>query len=343
MSSSNWHQPTLASRRRWVLFLVAFSSVALLSLAMSRAEWMSTPRGAPATMGAPPPVRAAQRSLPEVATLHEQGTSAYHARLLADEDGLVLVTDAGFTTFRGGRAEEHAMALGPLAALRGDALVFWRSGHLREVALAGGAERALAAVARPPQYLFTSEGRLAWIHTGRGSKTSLETFSGGGARAVYEVEGGVAAPVIHATDIYWVAVSPDASWRIERIALDGQLRTRSAAQHGRPPAMLAVGHDGVYFYAGRERGVRRLTFDLERETSVASGVVCSPLAVSDRVVCAQVGGIFELSGSDTPPLFLASERAGPVTALAATRSRAYWVADNGAERLIVRSIALPER
>jgi len=106
--------------------------------------------------------------------------------------------------------------------------------------------------------------------------------------------------------------------------------------------MLAVSQDGVYFYDGLQRGVRKLTFDLQRESSVFGGAVCSPLAVFDRILCAQVGGLFDIPHSGTAPRFLASERAGPITALAVTASRAYWVADNGADQLLVRAITLPE-
>ena len=41
--------------------------------------------------------------------------------------------------------------------------------------------------------------------------------------------------------------------------------------------MLAMGPGGVYFYDGPERGVRKLTFDLAREDSVQTHVICSPL------------------------------------------------------------------
>jgi hypothetical protein len=71
-------------------------------------------------------------------------------------------------------------------------------------------------------------------------------------------------------------------------------------------------------------------------------VVCSPLVVSSRVVCAQVGGLFEIAPAVRAPRPLAAERAGPITATAATDARAYWVAESGGERLIVRSVALPE-
>jgi hypothetical protein len=136
-----------------------------------------------------------------------------------------------------------------------------------------------------------------------------------------------------------VLQSRDGSWKIGRVDLEGQRRT-TQTHHGRPPAMLALGPDGVYFYDGPERGVRKLTFDLEREAAVAAKVICSPLVVSSRVICAHVGGLFDIPGSNMAPRFLASERAGPITVTAATADRAYWVAENGNGRLIVRSVAL---
>ena len=105
--------------------------------------------------------------------------------------------------------------------------------------------------------------------------------------------------------------------------------------------MLALGQDGVYFYDGPQRGVRRVSFDLQRETPVLTHLICSPLVVSVQVVCAHVGGLFEIPPSARVPRPLASEHAGPITSLAATSDRAYWVAESGDEGLVVRSIALP--
>jgi hypothetical protein len=140
-------------------------------------------------------------------------------------------------------------------------------------------------------------------------------------------------------DVYWVLRSRDGSWKIGRVGRGGEHQLTRAHQ-GRPPASLARGPDGIYFYDGPKRGVRKLSFDLEREDAVATNVVCSPLVVSNRVVCAQVGGLFEVPASGGTPRFLAAERAGPITATAATDDRAFWVAENGNERLVVRSAAL---
>ena len=277
-----------------------------------------------------------------MSTLLEQRTSAYHARLFADPEGVVLVTQTGFTLLRSGEAaEEHTIDLGPVAVRQGSSVVFWRAGWLRQISLSGKNERRLVALTRAPQYLLASEHQLAWIDLERDTGSSLQTLADGAARVVHEAEERVGAAVLRAGVVYWILQSRDTSWRIGSIGLDGQHQTLTAAHQGRPPAMLALGHDGVYFYAGPERGVRRLSFELDREDAVAPRVICSPLVVTDRAVCAQVGGLFDVPPGGTAPRLLAVERDGPITAVAATDERLFWVAESGTDQLVVRTTPLP--
>ncbi|MEO8182780.1 MAG: hypothetical protein ABI895_28440 [Deltaproteobacteria bacterium] len=277
-----------------------------------------------------------------MSTLLEQATSAYHARLFADEEGVVLITQNGFAVFRSGEvAREHSLPLGPVAVRQSGSVVFWRSGWLRQISLGGDQDRPLVALTRAPQYLLASQRRLAWIDVDGKTRASLQTMSGDGVRVVYESEDRVCASVLRDAVVYWVLQSRDGSWRIGSIALDGQHRMLTAAHQGRPPAMLALGSDGVYFYDGPERGVRRLSFELDREDAVATQVICSPLVVSNRAICAQVGGLFDIPSGGTQPRFLVSERSGPVTALAATDDHVFWVAESGDEHLVVRTALLP--
>jgi hypothetical protein len=332
----------VASKHRWILLSGVLSIAALISWASrGPASTPSSPQ-APSKEEPAPAAKNAARPLPEVSTLYEQESSAYHARLFADDDGVVLVTQAGFTTFVAGEAPaRHAVELGPVVARQRGALVFWRSGALRSISLSGGYERELAALPAPPRYLLASEDQLAWIQTLESAGTSLQTLSGGDVRVVRESGESVSAAVLRASVVYWISVRRDGAWTIGRVGLDGQ-HTSTGAHHGRPPAMLALGQDGVYFYDGPVRGVRRLSFDLERETSVLAKVICSPLAVSSGVVCAHVGGLFDIPPSSSVPRFLTKERAGPVTAIAATNERAFWVTEDGNERLVVRTLLLPE-
>jgi len=333
----------VTSKQRRFSFLGVLSLVALSSWAGARLWPATTDAGVPSSDPPQLAVKKTGRDLPEVTTLYERAGSPYHARLFADEEAVVLVTQTGFTTFRAGKApEEHAGSLGPVAVRRGGVLVFWRAGSLREISLSGEGERSLAPLSHPPRYLLASEGQLAWIQAARGTGSSLQTLSAGVVREVYASDDSVGAAVMRGADVYWVLRSRDGSWKIGRVGRGGEHQL-TPAHRGRPPATLAPGPDGVYFYDGPKRGVRRLSFDLEREDAVSSNVVCSPLAVSHRVVCAQVGGLFEVPVSGGTPRFLAAERAGPITATSATDDRAFWVAENGNDRLVVRSAALAGR
>jgi hypothetical protein len=328
------------SKQRRLLFLGALSLVALSSWAGARLWSATADTSSPSNEQPQLAVKTMSRDLPEVTTLYQREGSPYHARLFADEEAVVLVTQTGFTTFRAGEApEEHAVSLGPVTIRRGGTLVFWRAGSLREISLTGEGERSLAPLPHPPRYLLASEGHLAWIQMEPETGTSLQTLSAGSVREVHDSDDNVGAAVMRGAVVYWVLHSRDGSWKIGRVGLDGEHQL-TRAHEGRPPAMLAWGPDGVYFYDGPKRGVRKLSFDLEREDAISANVVCSPLAVSTRIICAQVGGLFELPALGGTPRFLATERAGPITATAVTDDRAFWVAENGNERLVVRSAAL---
>lgn len=333
-----WEPSDRRSKQRRLLLLGAL--VALSSWAGARLWPATTSERLPSSEQPRIAVKKIGRDLPEVTTLYERGGSPYHARLFADEAAVVLVTQTGFTTFRAGKAlEEHTVSLGPVAIRQGGTLVFWRAGSLREISLAGEGERSLAPLPHPPRFLLASEGHLAWIQVERETGASLQTLSAGGVREVYDSDDSVGAAVMRGAVVYWVLRSRDGSWKIGRVGLDGEHQL-TRAHRGRAPAMLALGPDGVYFYDGPKRGVRKLSFDLEREDAVSTNVVCSPLAVSRRVVCAQVGGLFELPALGGTPRFLATERGGPITATAATDDRAFWVAENGNQRWVVRSAEL---
>jgi hypothetical protein len=316
---------------------------ALLLCAHREPQSLPDHHGSPSKEQEQAVARERRPALPALNTLGTQQTSAYQARLFADDDALVLVTQSGWSIFRNGEAaEQHTVLLGPVAVRQASSIVFWRAGALREISLDGANERRLAALTQPPRYLLASERRVAWIHWAPGTGASLQTLSSGAVRVVHQTQDRVCAAILRDAVVYWLVQSGDGSWRIESIGLDGQQRRQSAAHQGRPPALLAPGPDGVYFYDGPERGVRRLSFELDREDAVLKDVICSPLAVSNRAVCAQVGGLFEIRPSGTTPRLLAPERDGPIAALAATEKRVFWLAESGTDQLVIRSLPLPE-
>ena len=68
-------------------------------------------------------------------------------------------------------------------------------------------------------------------------------------------------------------------------------------------------------------------------------MICSPLAVADRVLCARVGGLYELPSSGGAPKSLLSQGAF-ITALAARDHEVAWVSDLGADRLMLERRSL---
>ena len=98
--------------------------------------------------------------------------------------------------------------------------------------------------------------------------------------------------------------------------------------------MLAV-REAVYYYDGNGRELRRLSADLRRDETLASPLVCSPLAVSDRVYCGQVGGIVTWSETDRRTRLLSETGRGPITALAVHGSDVAWLSEAGPERMLV--------
>jgi hypothetical protein len=89
--------------------------------------------------------------------------------------------------------------------------------------------------------------------------------------------------------------------------------------------------------------VRRLGADFQSDVRLASGLVCSPLAVGARLVCARVEGLFEapLEGPGQP-VALTDKPYGLVAALAVDAGRVVWLADTGKEHLTLRELDLPK-
>lgn len=106
----------------------------------------------------------------------------------------------------------------------------------------------------------------------------------------------------------------------------------------RAPAILRLLDHDIYYYDGNGREVRRLSPDLREEEVLVSDFVCSPLAVADRVYCANVEGIFELVSGGRPRPLVTLGLGATVCDLAADGRRLFWIADAGPDRLTVKAI-----
>jgi hypothetical protein len=100
--------------------------------------------------------------------------------------------------------------------------------------------------------------------------------------------------------------------------------------------------DHVYYYDLPSRSVRRVALDLKSETTVADKIVCSPIAaVSERVLCARVEGIFELSEESGAARVLTRKPIGLITAIAGGPKIVAWVNDSGTTKATIRMLRLP--
>lgn len=288
----------------------------------------------------PPPVSRT------ASTLLEWPESAYGTQILIEGSSvLVLTPTAAIRVTEGTPPRSTRVPFGANAAPMTDSIAYWREGALRAVPKDGGEPRTLGSLARPPQRLFASENRLAWLDQAEDGTYSLQTLAGKTPRLLHRTRDHVAAATLLGDRLLFVERGADGSWRLGAVSTgpNGAPAVFSRSHRGRTPSMLVAAPDGVYLYDGPTRSVRRWSAGLERETVIAENVICSPLAVAvpERVVCGHAEGVFEIPGKGKPPRVLAPENAGPIAAVAADERRAVWLVDSGENRFALRALALP--
>lgn len=288
-------------------------------------------------------------SLPEVTTLLAWKESAFLATLRVEEGAVLVLTPTTLIRLQDGAPPEtKELPIGAHPALTRDAIVYWHDGAVRSASPRDGSTRRVIELPRAPQRFVASESRWAWVEVGPEQTFTIKTLEGDTPRTVYQTQEHLGATAMREDQVYFVERARDGSWRVGAVALT-KGRNGGAApasytspRRGRTPSMLAPAPDGIYYYDGPARSVRRLSPDLEQETLFAEGVICSPLAaVTERVVCGHVEGVFEIPGKGRPPRVLAREAAA-IAAIAADRERVVWVADTGADQLAVRAVRLQE-
>lgn len=274
-------------------------------------------------------------------TLMRDRSSAYAATILPRRDEILITTATDVIRVAPDKqVEKIHVQLGDVQVLHDDSIAFFRDGAIRAFSLEDRNERLLFAVEYFVQYLLSSAGRLAWLSHEKQGRYFVQTESAGSVKTLYTSNDEVTWPVLHDETVYFLERSGGA-WRIGRAPLNGSAVKFGKEYRGRVPAMLAAGPDGLYFYDGPKRGVRKLAFDLESEEPIAQGTICAPLAVSSRVVCAQVGGIVDIAHPLAEPRTIARETDGPIADIAATDERVYWIVDRGRDQMTVRSAELP--
>jgi len=268
--------------------------------------------------------------------------SAYRARLDFDGDALVVATSRGVHVVTpGSPVATFAHEFGDVFGLSGSRVVYFREGELWE-SRRGAPATPLGAVAREPSALILNQERLVWLERDVHGPSRIQTFQGGKVRQIAQVEGRIDTLELFESWVFFFEQGPSGTWRLGGAPLDGGASKFTAFRSGRVPSTLEAAAGELFFYDGPTRSVRRISPDLEREAVVHTGVICSPLAVGDRVVCAQVGGLVELPLAGGAPEKLAAQTSF-VAALVTAGGRVAWITDSGRERLEVKVLELPPR
>ncbi|HSC89756.1 MAG TPA: hypothetical protein VLC09_20895 [Polyangiaceae bacterium] len=270
--------------------------------------------------------------------------SAYGPSVAFDgEDLLVFGRDAWFRVAPGREPVRHEGATGPVRAWVGDALVYWEAGKLRRLSTrcSGakcGAGQLLLELARQPEWLAGAGERLAWIERDEGGTYRIRSLRAGRGRQIHESSERLVGLATIGNGVFFVEDSRD-GWRIGAVSLDGGEPRYTALRSGRAPAGL-IGRDDLFFYDGPTRSVHRLGPDFVVDERLAEKLVCSPLAVADSVICAQVGGLVAVPTSGGEARQLISGQTGHITALAANGTHVAWIGEAGEARAVVRVLDL---
>jgi hypothetical protein len=296
------------------------------------------PKPSPEAVEPAPPLQA-----PE--TLLELGERPYGVTLSLDGDAAYLLTStAAYRIAPGSGAARMPLDLGMGPTFTKTSILFWSKGAVRAVSKQGSDPRTLVKVEHEPQRIVASaDDRFAWLdRDDKTGKFTIQTSKRGKPHVLYSATGLVSTPVMLQDWVFFVEVGVDASWRIGGVSLDGGAPAFSKPHTGRAPGVLVAQGD-LFYYDGPRRSVLRLSPDLLHEEPVVEHFICSPLAVSDRLLCAQPGGLFEITFDTHVPRLLGNSPRGPISALAATATAVVWVDDigkSGEDKLAVRKLAL---
>jgi hypothetical protein len=261
--------------------------------------------------------------------------SAYHTSIALDgEAAYVLTRNALHRVGKGGQRSEVALDLGFGAAVAGSFIVFWSQNSVWRVSKGGGAPQRVGELSERPQYFVTAGDSFAWLSRSAEGSFAIGTFEGRGPVTRYASPGKIDAVAMSDEQIFFVERARDDSWRIGAVRGAGGDPAFAEPRRGRAPSMLAV-REAVYYYDGNERELHRLSLDLRRDETLAAELVCSPLAVADRVYCGQVGGIVAWSEMDRRVRPLSQSGRAPITALTAHDGDVAWLSEAGSERVLV--------
>jgi hypothetical protein len=313
--------------------LAYLPTICALSICLPSCQERQTAEQKPHAAGAAPSAQATQ---PRQRTTLP--FSAYGVRIDFEGDTLVLASAKGLRLYPAtGPASEVARDFGDTFALAGARVVYFDAGRIL-VSLRGAEPKALARVAERPRSIAVDREHVAWVSSGADGPSVLWSLGAEAPRELAKLEGRVDALVLASDWVFFLEQGRSGTWRLGGVPREGGTPAFQDWRSGRMPSTL-VAHGDLFYYDGPSRSVLRTSPDLASSEVLAQGVICSPLAVADRVLCARVGGVYELPSSGGVPKDLFKQGAF-VTALAARDHEIAWVSDLGADRLLLERRSL---
>lgn len=285
------------------------------------------------------PAPSAQSTLPAT-VLVTLPITAYHAKVYLDGKVTYLLTVTGaYRIAEDGKLSESRFALDSTGVLTASSILFWSQDALWEAARSGSAPRRLARVPRQPQYFLASGHDFAWIDRDDEGVYAVQILERRRPRLLHSFKGTIDAALLYNGWVFFVERNADSTWRFGGLPLTGGTPAFTANKSGRSPSMLAAAGD-LYYYDGTTRNILALSPDFQHEEVLAKDFICSPIAVADRIYCAQLGGLFELNKqpNSTPKQIYQTKQS--ITAIAADSRRVVWVNDIGQDRLELNELAV---
>jgi hypothetical protein len=185
----------------------------------------------------------------------------------------------------------------------------------------------------------TSGNHFAWLDQPETGSFSIFTLENGKSKEVYHSPGTIDAMTMLHDYVFFVERTTNGTYRFGGVSSHGGRPAFTAPRTGRTPAMLTVNKD-IFFYDGNTRTIRSLSPDFQREETLVSDFICSPLSVTSRIFCGRVEGLFEVNVTTHTTKKLADAGRFTVTNLASNSKQVAWLSDIGQEKLALLSLPL---
>jgi hypothetical protein len=274
-------------------------------------------------------------------TLLAVNKTAYHTRIDLAPDAVYLLTMEGaFRLVPGQEPQETKLDLSDTGVATPTSFIFWSNGSFWLAPKQGGPPGRLASVKNRPIYIVSVEERLGWIGPDERGHHTVYTLRQGKPHALHEMAGPVAAATMVEDRVIFLERPENNSWRLGSVSRSGGPASFTPTRIGRYPGMLVAAGD-VYYYYFDDKDISEVwavSPDLRNERVVAKNVICSPLAVADRIFCGHMEGVFEISPGSGLPKLVYPSIGGSITAIAADQKRIVWVSDVGQEKLEVKMV-----